>query len=130
MKPAHGPESAGRSVFDRSDVAEDPMIDADPVSFLRSLAAAGAALVKNPAGVAAAKARLAIGLAAAVRATAGRAVGGETSGPMSPATGDKRFADPAYADNPLYFLLAQQYMAAQPRPPVQLLARMKLRTIG
>ena len=110
MKPAHGPESAGRSVFNRSGVAEDAMIDADPVSFLRSLAAAGAALVKNPAGVAAANARLAIGLAAAVRATAGRAVGGEMSGPMSPATGDKRFADPAYVDNPLYFLLAQQYM--------------------
>src|SRR5665811_1802858 len=34
----------------------------------------------------------------------------ETSGPVSPATGDKRFADPAYADNPLYFLLAQQYL--------------------
>ena len=31
---------------------------------------------------------------------------------MSPATGDKRFADPAFADNPLYFLLAQQYLLA------------------
>jgi polyhydroxyalkanoate synthase len=112
MTPAHIAESEGRSVLDRLGVAEDPMTGADPVSFLRSLAAAGAALVKNPAGAAAANARLAIGLAAAVRATAERAVGGESPGPMSSAAGDKRFADPAFADNPLYFLLAQQYLLA------------------
>ncbi len=88
------------------------MVGADPVSFLRSLAAAGLALVKNPAGVAAANARLTIGVAAALRAAGHRAVGGETSGPLSPAAGDKRFADPAFADNPLYFLLAQQYLLA------------------
>jgi polyhydroxyalkanoate synthase len=97
-------------VLDRLGVAEEPMTGADPVSFLRSLVAASAALAKNPAGIAAANARLAIGLAAAMRATAGRALGGEMSGPMSPANGDKRFADPAYADNPLYFLLEQQYL--------------------
>ena len=110
MKPAPSPESAGPSVLDRLGITEDPMIGADPVSFLRSLAAAGVAVVRNPAAAAAANARLAIGLAAAVRATAGRAVGLETPGPVAPATGDKRFADPAYADNPLYFLLAQQYL--------------------
>ena len=82
----------------------------DPVSFLRSLAAGGVALLKNPAGAAAAHARLAIGLAAAFRASAAGAVGAEMSGPMSPAAGDKRFADPAYAANPLYFLLTQQYL--------------------
>ena len=110
MKPAQSPESAGSSILDRLGIAEDPMTGADPVSFLRSLAAAGVAVVKNPSATAAANARMAIGLAAAVRATAERAVGLETSGPVSPATGDKRFADPAYADNPLYFLLAQQYL--------------------
>jgi len=97
-------------VLDRLGVAEDPLVGADPVSFLRSLAAAGVGLVKNPVGAAASNARLAIGLAAAVRATAGRAVGRASAGPMSPATGDKRFADAAYAENPLYFLLAQQYL--------------------
>ena len=112
MTPATDPESAARSVLDRLGIAEDPLVGADPVSFLRSLAAAGVGLVKNPAGVAAANARLAIGVAAAVRATAQRTVGGQTSGPVSPATGDKRFADPAFADNPLYFLLAQQYLLA------------------
>jgi polyhydroxyalkanoate synthase subunit PhaC len=110
MKPAHVPESTESAVLDRLGVVEDPLIGADPVSFMRSLTAAIAALVKNPAGAAAANTRLAIGLAAAVRAAAERAVGAETAGPMSPSTGDRRFDDPAFADNPLYFLLAQQYL--------------------
>jgi polyhydroxyalkanoate synthase subunit PhaC len=110
MKQVRSPESVGRSVLDRLGIAEDPMGGADPVSFLRSLAAAGAALVKNPAGTAAANARLAIGLAGALRAATERAVGRETSGPVTPAAGDKRFLDPAYIDNPVYFLLAQQYL--------------------
>ena len=63
MNAAPSPESVGRAVLERLGVAEDPMIGADPVSFLRSLAAAGASLVKNPAGTAAANGRLAIGLA-------------------------------------------------------------------
>jgi len=113
MKPESSPESAGQSILQRLGIAEDPLVGVDPVSFLRSLAAAGIALVKDPgaaAGIAAANARLAIGSAAAVRASAGRAVGSETAGPVTPAAGDKRFADPAYADNPLYFLLAQEYL--------------------
>ena len=113
MKPESSPESVGRSVLERLGIAEDPLVGVDPVSFLRSLAAAGIALVKDPgavAGIAAANARLAIGSAAAVRASAGRAVGRQSAGPVSAAAGDKRFADPAYADNPLYFLLAQEYL--------------------
>jgi len=103
-------ESAGRSVLDRLGVAEDPMVGADPVALLRSLVAAGGALVKNPAGTAAAGGRLAIGLAAAVRAAGARAVGFEASGPVSPALSDKRFVDPAYAENALYYLLVQEYL--------------------
>ncbi|HEX7461605.1 MAG TPA: alpha/beta fold hydrolase [Dermatophilaceae bacterium] len=103
-------ESAGRSVLDRLGVAEDPMVGADPVALLRSLVAAGGALVKNPAGTAAAGGRLAIGLAAAVRAAGARAVGFEASGPVSPAPSDKRFVDPAYAENALYYLLVQEYL--------------------
>jgi polyhydroxyalkanoate synthase len=102
--------SAGRSVLDRLGVAEDPLVGADPVAFLRSLVAAGGALAKNPAGTAAASGRLAIGLAAAVRAAGARAVGVDESGPVSPAPSDKRFADAAFVDNPLYYLLAQEYL--------------------
>jgi polyhydroxyalkanoate synthase len=110
MSPAPIPESVGRPVLDRLGIAEDPLIGADPVSFLRSLAAAVPALVRNPTAAAAAGGRLAIGLAAAARAAAERAVGGETPAPLSPAKGDKRFLDPAYEDNPLYFLLEQEYL--------------------
>lgn len=105
-----GLQSAGRSFLDGLDVAGDPLIGADPVSFLRSLVAAGGALARKPAGTAAANGRLAIGLVAAVRAAAQRAVGGDSSGPASPAKCDKRFVDQAYTDNPLYFLLKQQYL--------------------
>jgi len=96
MSPANSLESAvssfesvGRSVLDRLGVAEDPLVGADPVAFLRSLAAAGGALAKNPAGMAAASGRLAIGLAAAVRAAGACAVGVEASGPVSPAPSDR-----------------------------------------
>jgi len=105
-----GLQSAGRSFLDGLDVTGDPLVGADPVSFLRSLVAAGGALARNPAAAAAANGRLAIGLAAAVRAAAQRAVGGDSSGPASPAKCDKRFVDQAYTDNPLYFLLKQQYL--------------------
>jgi polyhydroxyalkanoate synthase len=110
MTQSAGPASPVRAVLDSLGVAEHPLVSVDPASFVRSLVAAGAALVKNPAGAGAANARLAIGIAAAVRAAAARAVGGESSGPLSPARGDNRFGDPAFDENPLYFLLAQQYL--------------------
>jgi len=110
MKPADSSRSARVAVLDRLGVVEDPLVGADPVSFMRSLAAAAAALAKNPVGAAAANARMALGLAAALRATAGRAVGLETAGPVAPPKGDKRFKDLAYDENPLYFLLEQQYL--------------------
>jgi polyhydroxyalkanoate synthase len=93
-------------------IAEDPMGAADPVSFLRSLAAMGPALLRNPAGVAAANARLAVGWASAAAATIARTFGVDASGPLSPNVGDKRFRDPAYDNNPLYFWLEQQYLLA------------------
>jgi polyhydroxyalkanoate synthase len=110
MTSPQSSEPAEPSVLDRLGIAEDPMAGADPVSFLRSLAAAGTALVKNPVGAAAANARLMIGMGAAMRAAAGRSVGLDIAGPVSPERGDKRFNEPAYADNPLYYLLEQHYL--------------------
>jgi polyhydroxyalkanoate synthase subunit PhaC len=105
-------EPEGRSILDRLGIAEDPLVGADPVSFLRSLLAAGVGMAKNPKATAAANARLTIGLAAALRAAAARAVGLTTAGPVAPAKGDKRFNDLAFSENPVYFLLAQQYLLA------------------
>ena len=58
----------------------------------------------------AANIRLVLGLYAAVRAAAGRAIGRDSAGPVSPVKGDKRFNDLAYNENPLFFLLEQQYL--------------------
>jgi hypothetical protein len=57
MRPEEDSESAENTIVDSLGAAEYPLVDADPVSFLRSLAAASAALAKNPAGAAAANAR-------------------------------------------------------------------------
>jgi polyhydroxyalkanoate synthase len=98
------------AVLERLGIVEDPLIGADPVSFLRSLAAAATALSRNPVGAAAANARLVLGLTSALRATAGRTIGRDSVGPVSPPKGDRRFKDLAYDENPLYFLLEQQYL--------------------
>ncbi len=105
----HSPAS---SIFDLVGVAENLTVEADPVSFLRALVSAGGGILKNPAGVAAANSRLFFGLVAAAKATAGRAMGLDSEGPIPPARGDKRFSDAAYRDNPAYFLLGQEYLLA------------------
>ena len=110
MQATTDTRTSGVAVLDRLGIVEDPLIGADPVSFLRSLAAAATALARNPVGTAAANARLVLGLASALRATAGRAIGRDSVGPVSPSKGDKRFKDLAYDENPLYFLLEQQYL--------------------
>jgi polyhydroxyalkanoate synthase len=70
----------------------------------------GPSLLKNPTGVISANTRWAIGAAAALRAAMERLVGRQAAGPIAPASGDKRFDDPAYSQNPLYFLLEQEYL--------------------
>ncbi len=102
--------SPSSAVLDRLGIVEDPVVGADPVSFLRSLASVAPALVAHPKAAVTANGRMMLGLAAAVRAAAGRSVGRDIAGPAAPAKGDKRFDDLAYAENPFYFLLAQQYL--------------------
>jgi polyhydroxyalkanoate synthase len=82
----------------------------DPVSFLASLADVGLSLAKKPAEVAAANVRLMIGMGAALRASAQCALGKTPTAPVSPPSGDKRFADRAFAENPLFFFLEQEYL--------------------
>jgi poly[(R)-3-hydroxyalkanoate] polymerase subunit PhaC len=83
---------------------------ADPVSFLGSLKSAQTALMGKPSEVAAANVRLAIGLDAAVKATLERSNGVVGSAPISPSKGDSRFADAAFEQSPLFFLLEQEYL--------------------
>jgi polyhydroxyalkanoate synthase len=110
MAESNAAPGASRAVLDRLGVIEDPLVGADPVAFLRSLVAVAPALLKHPTGVAVAQAHLLGGMAGALRAAAGRTIGRQTPGPVEPARGDKRFRDLAFAENPLYFLLQQQYL--------------------
>lgn len=91
-------------------IAEDFSFTADAAGFTRELLAAAAHTMRHPVGIITANARLGWGLAAATRAAAERAIGLESPGPIAIPAGDKRFSDPAYQDNPVYFLLGQQYL--------------------
>jgi poly[(R)-3-hydroxyalkanoate] polymerase subunit PhaC len=102
--------SLSRQVHDLIGVAEEVTVGADPAALLRDLLITGVMTLRNPAGVAAANARLAWGSLGALRAAAERAIGLDNPGPIAIPRGDKRFSDPAYQENPAYFLLAQQYL--------------------
>src|ERR1700694_476774 len=102
--------SSSRPVLDLVGIAENVIFVADPAALVRELLAAAAMTLKNPAGIIAANARLVWGSVGAFRAAAQRGIGRDNPGPIAIARGDKRFSDPAYQENPAYFLLAQQYL--------------------
>ncbi|UQX11653.1 PHA/PHB synthase family protein [Candidatus Mycobacterium methanotrophicum] len=109
------PEAVGhklpRSASDLMGVAEDFGYRADSADLLRELLVTGAMSLRNPAGIFAANVRLLWGSAGALAAAAELAVGrGPGKGPIAAPRGDRRFADPAFQENPAYFLLAQQYL--------------------
>jgi polyhydroxyalkanoate synthase subunit PhaC len=99
-----------RSIQDLIGIADNATFSADPAALFRELLAAGGMTLRNPAGIIAANTRLVWGYAGAIGAAAERAIGRDNPGPIAIARGDKRFADPAYQENPVYFLLAQQYL--------------------
>src|SRR5215217_6913720 len=102
--------SSSGPVQDLIGIAENVAFSGDPAALFRELLAASVMTLRSPAGIAAANTRLLWGSAGAFRAAAERAIGRDNPGPIAIARGDKRFADPAYLENPAYFLLAQQYL--------------------
>ena len=98
------------AVLDLVRGAEGAVADADPVAFARSLVFGVGGALKNPVGVAAAGGRLVRGSASAAGSAAACAIGRNHRAPMPLPPGDKRFTDPAYVENPVYLLLAQQYL--------------------
>ena len=101
-----------QSLQDLLGIAEDPVVAADPVSFLRSLSSAALATTRNPGAVMNAGMRFAVGAAGAVQGAAGRLVGTKGSSSSAPLK-DKRFADEAFADHPFFYLLHQLYLLNQ-----------------
>jgi polyhydroxyalkanoate synthase subunit PhaC len=102
-----------RPVLDMLGVAENAAGTADPVSFGRALFAAGRSLALNPVGAGAVAARTAQAFGAAALATGQVLVGREAKAPAAPEAGDRRFADPAFTDNPWYFWLAQSHLLTE-----------------
>ena len=102
--------STARPVQDLIGIAENVTFWADPAALFRELLVAAGMTLRNPAGMIAANTRLLSGYAGAFRVAGERAIGRDNPGPVAIARGDKRFADPAFQQNPAYFLLAQQYL--------------------
>ena len=88
----------------------DALIDLDPALFGRALADAMAAAAQHPAAVAEASINCAVDLTRATLATASRVLGQSAPGPVPPAGADRRFADPAWEENPSFFWLWQSYL--------------------
>jgi polyhydroxyalkanoate synthase subunit PhaC len=90
----------------------------DPVSLGSSLLAVGRRAAQNPGGAASAYWRFGIALAKIGPEAVMRWSGGDGSpdGAEAPASrtlaADKRFADPAWQDNPAFFAIGQAYLAA------------------
>jgi polyhydroxyalkanoate synthase len=106
----------GERVAERAAEALGPeaglVASLDPVLLARALAEVGVGLTRHPVGSALAGLRFAAGLAAAGAVATARAFGADTSPPLSPPARDRRFADPAWGDNPLFFGLQQGYLLA------------------
>jgi polyhydroxyalkanoate synthase len=103
-------EFARNIVSSQQRYVSDLVARRDPVSFLSSLGEVGLSLMKKPADVAAANVRLMLGTGAAIRAATQCALGKTPTAPVAPPTGDKRFTDQAFSENPLFFFLEQEYL--------------------
>jgi poly[(R)-3-hydroxyalkanoate] polymerase subunit PhaC len=84
---------------------------ADPLALGTALAHVGVGVVSHPLEAGLAGLRYLSDLAAAGSVTLARALGADCEGPLSPAPKDRRFADPAWQGNPVYYGLLQAYLA-------------------
>lgn len=103
-------DHAEQSILDELGVAEELVGLVDPVAFLRSLLGTLLRAATHPIGLAGAGANLTFGAVSAVPVVVGRAVGRDVDGPMQPAPKDRRFADPAWSQNPLFYAVLQAYL--------------------
>jgi len=82
----------------------------DPVFFGRSLFATAIGLARHPWSAFSAYQHFALNSLGAAQAVAGRAFGQKVAGPVAPSPKDRRFTDPAWEDNALFFALQQSHL--------------------
>jgi polyhydroxyalkanoate synthase subunit PhaC len=82
----------------------------DPVGFGESLASVGRGLARNPADALQALTRYTKDLVAASAVVAARSLGADCEGPAEHGPRDRRFADPAWEQNPVYYWLREGYL--------------------
>ncbi|MCB0994222.1 MAG: alpha/beta fold hydrolase [Acidimicrobiales bacterium] len=103
-------EAADASILDELGVAEEVLGLVDPVAFLRSILGTLLKACSHPIELAGAGANLAFGAIAAAPVVVGRAAGMDVEGPMQPSAKDRRFADPEWESNPIFYGILQAYL--------------------
>ena len=93
-------------------IAEGGFETVDPVGLGRSLAKVAVGTARHPTVLARASARFLGGLMEAGAATTARLAGAAAGGPVAAEPKDRRFEDPAWSENGLYFGLLQSYLLA------------------
>src|SRR5215813_2392830 len=91
-------------------LADEALDRVDPVGFGRALAIGAASLVRHPLATAGAIARWANGTLVATGASAARALGAPSEGPMPLPAKDRRFGDKTWTENALFFWLLQHHL--------------------
>ncbi|HEY1908143.1 MAG TPA: alpha/beta fold hydrolase [Myxococcaceae bacterium] len=91
-------------------IADEALDRLDPVGFGRALAFEAAGLLRHPVSTAGAIARWANGALVAAGASAARAVGAPSEGPMPIPAKDRRFGDRTWTENAFFFYLLQHHL--------------------
>ncbi len=94
----------------RAMPASDLVSQFDPASFGEALSRLGTNLAASPMQTAAAVADYWTGAFQAASAGVLRSLGQDASGPLADPPKDKRFSDPAWEQNPWYYVLRQQHL--------------------
>lgn len=116
--PAQEAESPGRqaaapSEDDRGLLRRlaDAVVDrVDTAGLNRALLREAAGLARHPLSTAGAMSRYATGTLVATGAATARLVGAKTDGPVPTPPKDRRFSDPTWQENALFFALLQQHL--------------------
>jgi polyhydroxyalkanoate synthase len=87
--------------------------DADVAQFGKALSLAARGAAANPVTAAVLFSRLALDLFSIPPAAIVRLVGGKAETPVPVDSKDRRFADPAWTDNPVFFSVRQAYLAVR-----------------